>query len=116
MNLNQCDECNIAILSGCTLYRAFDNTYCSNQCLKKMCYDKDNFEQENRKSTRWSYSETDHVINIPIVHRLHTYNQGCCSYMYKISLFGYLYIIISSVSIFGIKTLLNAGYHLPRLI
>jgi len=169
MNLNQCDECYIRILSGHTLYRAFDNTYCSKLCLQKICCNKDNIEQENQRSSNWPGSETDHLINIPTVHSiteeiytkdrlhtndcmkdyhlaenhrienhrieydridnyrmknhqskyndpLHTYNHKHIGYMYKISMFGYLYFIISSVGIFGLKTLLNTRYQLPNLI
>ena len=44
MNLHECMKCNVNINSGSTIYRAFDNTYCSNQCLKKVCQDKNIYD------------------------------------------------------------------------
>jgi hypothetical protein len=137
-------KCNVNINSGSTIYRAFDNTYCSNQCLKKVCQDKNIYDLKYITSAKWNYSENDHLITIPTsqsitiptsqsitiptsqsinntqskyIYSPNIYNHNNrYSYIYKISSLNYIYILISSIGVFGLKTIIDAKYQFPQII
>jgi len=106
MDLTNCALCEQAIIKGNSIYRAFDNTYCSNICLRKKCFSIDSIDPEHKIPTKWKEANCTHVINIPKEiekqkeHRHITFKETSPS---KLSIVQYSLLIASTFGIIGFK-------------
>ena len=127
MNLSTCALCSSTIDSSNSIYRAFDNTYCSKACLRDKCFSINIIDPEHIVPSIWHKSQSQSTINIsediekPNEESNEESNEVISTNfstnnMSKLSLTQYSYLIASTFGIEGIKKVLSNSHPMPILL
>ena len=109
MDLHKCSLCNEKILSGNSVYRAFDNTFCSKTCLNIKCKSMDYIDPGYRIPTKWHSNKKFDTVN-----KHNNNDKKRKNYIEldinELSFTQYLYLIACTFGLVGLRAIPSFNY------